>query len=73
LATAIKPDKAQLDAERAKRALKITRAATAKAAKVAIDAERNISTRRRAALKIKADALDEVGLVLSGKDDAAKS
>jgi hypothetical protein len=72
LATATKPDTNKLDAERAKRALKIARAAAAKAAKVAIDEERNISTRRRAALKIKADALDEVGLVLAGKD-AAKS
>lgn len=51
-------------------ALKIATAAQRKAAKIAADVERNRSTRTRAALKARSDALDEVAAVLAGKDAA---
>jgi hypothetical protein len=72
LATVTKPDREQLDAERARRALKLTRAAKAKAAKIAIDKEKNLSTRRHQALKVRSDAIDQIEAALTGKD-AAKS
>ncbi|HWF25194.1 MAG TPA: hypothetical protein VG275_07095 [Solirubrobacteraceae bacterium] len=53
--------------ERAQSAQKLARSAQRKAAKIAGDPDRNRSTRARAALKIKADALDEVAKVLAGK------
>ncbi len=68
MSTVTKPDKEQLLAERNKKALRILRAADAKAAKIAIDAEMNISTRRRQALKVRSDAVPEAVLVLAGKD-----
>jgi hypothetical protein len=53
--------------ERTEKARKLASAAQRKAKKLAADAEQNRSTRARAALKIKADALDEVAKTLAGK------
>lgn len=55
-------------AERANAAKKVAAAANRKAAKVAGDESVNRSTRARAALKIKADGLDQVIAALAGKD-----
>ena len=57
-------------AARAKRALKAARAAAANAAKISIDEERNRSTRRHAALVVKAAGLDDVERILAGRDGA---
>lgn len=52
---------------RNKAARKLIAAANRKAAKLREDEKLNRSTRQRQALLVKADALDEVGLVLAGK------
>jgi hypothetical protein len=70
LATVTKP---VVDYEaRVKAALKIKRSAAARAAKIAIDEQINISTRRRRAEKVRSEVLDEIEAALTGKD-AAKS
>jgi hypothetical protein len=57
-------------ATRATAALKIATAAQRKAARVASDVEVNRSTRTRAALRLRSDALDDVVAVLAGKNAA---
>jgi hypothetical protein len=55
-------------ADRSAKARKVIGAANRKAAKLREDPQANRSTRARAALLVKADALDQVGLILAGKD-----
>jgi hypothetical protein len=55
-------------ADRSARARKAIGAANRKAAKLREDESQNRSTRGRAALLVKAEALDVVGLILAGKD-----
>jgi hypothetical protein len=54
--------------ERAAKARKAIAAANRKAARIREDQTANRSTRTRQSLLVKADALDQVGLILAGKD-----
>lgn len=65
------PSKTDLLADRGARAKKIAQAASRKATRIAEDPEQNRSTRQRAALKVKADALDQITLVLAGREPPA--
>lgn len=53
--------------ERVKKARRKISDAQRKAAKIASDPEANRSTRARAALRVKADCLDEVAELLAGR------
>jgi hypothetical protein len=55
-------------AERAEKAHKLALAAHRKAARVGSDEAVNRSTRQRNVMRAKADAFDQIALVLAGKD-----
>jgi ornithine carbamoyltransferase len=54
--------------DKVKKAKQVSTQAINKAAAVAADIARNRSTRTRSSYKIKADALDRVARILSGKE-----
>lgn len=62
------PSNDELLANRATKARKLAAAAQRKAAKMTADMGQNRSTRQRNAIKVKADALDQIALVLAGKE-----
>ncbi|MGD0386295.1 MAG: hypothetical protein ABSB73_09180 [Solirubrobacteraceae bacterium] len=67
------PADTELLAPRAALGLRLGSAAQRKAARIKADPARNRSTQTRAALRVKADALDEVVAVLAGKDATAQN